>query len=191
MEFRSTNTLGFVHFQGDIVSNVSSNGPGPSSHGVQLTGGATGGVVQPAGDETNIALNVRSKGTGPCNVGASTSGQLNLASSMIDVQSTRMQLGDASTSGLIMAQRYVVQIDTAAMVLAASASADTVVSIADLTTNVSFAINQHATWSTRYDFSVMCSTAAELRVRLTNRAASTFGSGESSNRLTVTAFMFQ
>lgn len=65
MQFRSTNAK-FVHFGGDIVSNVDD-----SSHGVKLSGGSTGGVVEPVGDETNIALTVRPKGSGPMQVGAS------------------------------------------------------------------------------------------------------------------------
>ena len=73
MEFRSTNDNGYAHHQGDLVSNVSSGGAINSSHGVHLTGGSTGGIVQPAGDETNIALNVRGKGTGPTRVGNSSS----------------------------------------------------------------------------------------------------------------------
>ena len=72
MEFRSTNN-GYVHFQGDVVSNVSSGGLQNSSHGVHLTGGSTGGLVTAAGDETNIALNVRGKGTGPLNLGSTGS----------------------------------------------------------------------------------------------------------------------
>jgi hypothetical protein len=64
MQFRSTN-LKFTHFQGDIVSNVDD-----SSHGVKLSGGSTGGLVEPVGDETNIALTVRAKGTGPLVLGS-------------------------------------------------------------------------------------------------------------------------
>jgi hypothetical protein len=71
MEFRSTNLNGFVHYQGDVVTNVSSNGG--SSHGVHLTGGSTGGIVTAAGDEANIALNVGGKGTGPTRIGNSSS----------------------------------------------------------------------------------------------------------------------
>ena len=96
MEFRSTNTM-FVHYQGDILSNVSSEGVGPSSHGVHLTGGSTGGIVQPCGDETNIALTVRAKGSGPLNL--ISSGALNLGgatSTAINLPSTLVVLG---TSG--------------------------------------------------------------------------------------------
>lgn len=73
MQFRSTNGK-FTHFSGDVVSNVDD-----SSHGVKLSGGSTGGVIEPVGDETNIALTVRPKGTGPFTLGSS--GDINLGSS--------------------------------------------------------------------------------------------------------------
>ena len=184
MERRSTNDIGYVHHQGDIVSNVG------SSHGVWLRGGSTGGIIEPIGDDTSISLSIRSRTAGPLNLGTSTSGQVNIASTMVDLQSTRIQIGDASTTGLQMVERYLIQIDSAAMVLAAGASGDTVSTVASLTTNCVLAITPHATFSSRYEFDVFCSTATELRVRLINRAASTFGSGESSNRATVIAFMF-
>lgn len=72
MEFRSTQSR-YVHFQGDVVSNVSSGGVENSSHGVHLTGGSTGGIVTAAGDETNVTLNVRGKGTGAVVIGNSSS----------------------------------------------------------------------------------------------------------------------
>lgn len=67
MQFRSTNGK-FTHFQGDVVSNVDD-----SSHGVKLSGGTTGGVIESCGDESNIALTVRGKGTGPLVLGSSAS----------------------------------------------------------------------------------------------------------------------
>ena len=67
MLFRSTNSK-FTHFQGDVLSNIDD-----SSHGVKLSGGSTGGVVEPCGDETNIALTVRGKGSGPLTLGSSGS----------------------------------------------------------------------------------------------------------------------
>lgn len=66
MEFRSSNTK-YVHFGGDILSNVDDG----SSYGVHLTGGSTAGIVQAAGDTTNINLIVRGKGAGAVTVGSS------------------------------------------------------------------------------------------------------------------------
>jgi hypothetical protein len=67
MEYRSTNAAGWTHHQGDLVSNVA------SSHGVRLTGGSTGGILEAAGDDTNISLVVRGKGAGAVVVGNSSS----------------------------------------------------------------------------------------------------------------------
>lgn len=64
MEYRSTNPTGYTHWQGDMVSNVA------SSHGVQLSGGSTGAVVEAVGDDGTIELTVRGKSTGAVNIGA-------------------------------------------------------------------------------------------------------------------------
>ena len=112
MEFRSTQSR-FVHFQGDVVSNVSSGGVENSSHGVQLTGGSTGGIVTAAGDETNIALNVIPKGSGPLVLGAAGnitigSGAANVTfgssgTILIGSSGASLQLGGSTTpfSGMI------------------------------------------------------------------------------------------
>lgn len=66
MIYRSTNPTGYSHFGGDVTSNVD------SSHGVQLTGGSTGGIVQPVGDDANISLSLLGKGTGGVVIGNSS-----------------------------------------------------------------------------------------------------------------------
>lgn len=65
MRFRSSNAK-YTHFSGDVLSNVDD-----SSHGVKLSGGTTGGMVEATGDEDNVALTVRPKGAGPMQVGGS------------------------------------------------------------------------------------------------------------------------
>lgn len=67
MNFPSTNTDGRNPSLGGIVSNVE------SSHGVLLDGGSTGGIVTAVGDDANITLNVRGKGTGAVVLGNSSS----------------------------------------------------------------------------------------------------------------------
>ena len=62
MEYRSTGT----HYQNDVVASVG------SSHGVKLTGGSTGGVVQAVGDDANISLRLLGKGTGGILLGDSS-----------------------------------------------------------------------------------------------------------------------
>lgn len=64
MEYRSTNAG--QHLSNDLVAGVG------SSHGVQLRGGSTGGLVEAVGDDSNISLTVRGKGTGSVFIGNSS-----------------------------------------------------------------------------------------------------------------------
>jgi hypothetical protein len=64
MEYRSTNAG--QHISNDIVAGVG------SSHGVQLRGGSTGGIVEAVGDDANISLTLRGKGTGGVVLGNSS-----------------------------------------------------------------------------------------------------------------------
>lgn len=66
MNFPSTNTDGRNPSAGGMVSNVE------SSHGVLLDGGSTGGIVTAVGDDANISLTVRGKGTGGVTIGNSS-----------------------------------------------------------------------------------------------------------------------
>jgi len=100
MEFRSSNTVGYAHYQGDIISNVSSAAVPVSSHGVQLTGGSTGGIVTAAGDETNIALNVLGKGSGPLILGAATAPVTILSSNLLIGSTGTLGLGQTSTGNV-------------------------------------------------------------------------------------------
>lgn len=65
MERRSTNPLGFTHFQYDVTAHVG------SSHGVRLSGGSTGGIIEAVGDDTNVSLTIRGQGTGSVTIGSS------------------------------------------------------------------------------------------------------------------------
>lgn len=67
MNFPSTNTDGRNPAFGGIVSNVG------SSHGVLLDGGSTGGIVTAVGDDANISLRVRPKGSGTLFLGSTGS----------------------------------------------------------------------------------------------------------------------
>ena len=64
MEYRSSN--GGMHIGKDFVAGVE------NSHGVELTGGSTGGVVQPVGDDANISITLRGKGSGGVVIGSTT-----------------------------------------------------------------------------------------------------------------------
>lgn len=140
-----------------------------SSHGVRLEGGSTGGVVESVGDDDNIALTVRGKGTGRVAIGNSS-------------QAVAIA---GSTFGIAFIQRQIVQIDSAALVVAAEGTSDTVVTVTGATTNALCVFAPHATFSTRYTFQTYCSTADEVRIRLFNNQGTSFGSGQSSNRGTL------
>jgi hypothetical protein len=66
MERRSTNVNGYTHFQFDVTAHAG------SSHGVRLSGGSTGGIIEAVGDDTNVSLTIRSQGTGPITIGSTT-----------------------------------------------------------------------------------------------------------------------
>lgn len=66
MRHPSTNTDGRNAALNGVMSNVG------SSHGVLLDGGSTGGVVTAVGDDANISLRVKGKGTGGLILGDSS-----------------------------------------------------------------------------------------------------------------------
>lgn len=166
MNFPSSNTDGANPSAGDVISNVE------SSHGVRLSGGSTGGIVEPVGDDANIALTVRGKGTGAVRVGNSSSPAL---------------LG-ASTTPLTNLQRFVVQFTEPD--LAASTWVNSTYTVAGLTTNCCILghtprLNLAAGYTIG---DARCSTADELTIRWVNEGGSTISG--STNRLTFVAALF-
>lgn len=168
MDFRSTNSK-YVHFGGDIVSNVDDG----SSYGVQITGGSTAGVVQAAGDTTNIDLLVRGKGTGIVTLGNSSS---------------PTRLGNSTTS-IALAQRYFVQFTVPA--LSSGASAESTVTVTGLTTN-SILVLQHRlklnSTVTGVAVTPRCSTADELTVEFHNHSQSSLSGSTQSAYLMQFSF---
>jgi len=149
MEYRSTNNA-FVHYLGDITSNVD------SSHGVQLTGGSTGGFVQAVGDDGNITLTILPKGTG------------------------KLVLG-TSSNALQVAQTFTVQYAPAQ--LAASTSAASTITVTGLLAGRPLLFTPTTPGlSPAYTYRVQCSTADELRFTEGNLFGSTIGTGESTAR---------
>lgn len=178
MEFRSTNDNGYVHFQGDVVSNVSSGQGINSSHGVQLTGGSTGGVVTAAGDETNIALNLRAKGSGPLNLGSTGSGLV--------FNSSATQFGSASTSPFAMIQRY--RVDFSVPALSSNSAAASTYTVTGLTTNSILVFSprlQNNSSVAGIFCEARCSTADELTLTIFN------GSVSSVTGSTQSAYLLQ
>lgn len=175
MLFRSTNGK-FVHYGGDVLSNTDD-----SSHGVQLTGGSTGGIVQAAGDEANITLRVRGVGTGQTILG--TTGAI------VTLNSTGTQIGERSTTALAYFQRYRIDwtIPALSSAGAAGASADSTVTVTGLTTNSVLLFGQTQVWNSTTDpgvlVTVRCSTAAELKITSHNIGPSTLSGSTKSGTL--------
>lgn len=159
MNFPSTHseTLGGNPSLGDVLSNIE------SSHGVRLTGGSTGGIVEPFGDDANISLTVRAKGTGTLTLGTGT-----------------------GAVGFGAANKLTVQFTPPAM--AASTGVESTYTLAGLTTSHFIIIQPQSPLSPAYTYQPRCSTAAELVVRWGNLFGSTIGTGESTNRFNVLVF---
>ncbi len=101
---RSTNIYGFVHFGGEVISGIE------AGVGVRLPACATSAtpVLEPFGDESNIGLTIKGKGTGTQTFGGSsgatviagTSVQLAAGSGIKGAYSTTFSWTNASiTSG--------------------------------------------------------------------------------------------
>jgi len=162
MDRRSTNLIGYTHFTGDVTAQVG------SSHGVRLTGGSTGGIVEAVGDDTNVTLTLRAQGAGG------------------------IQIGALSTSPLLAIQRHRIDWTVPALSSAGldASFADSTITLVGATTNSIFVfqerVNLNSTNSTGIFVSrVRCSTADELRITVANGGASTISGS------TMSAYLLQ
>ncbi len=95
MDRRSTSAE-YTHFGGDVTAQAN------SSHGVRLSGGSTGGIVQSVADDTAAALRVFAQGAGELYLGVAANpvaivgSSISLASTHISLQSTRISLSTGS-----------------------------------------------------------------------------------------------
>ena len=173
MNIRSTNADGVVHFGGSVIAGVN------SSHGVEIRGGSTGGVVAPIGDDANISILLKGQGTGAVNIGDS--------SQALNLNSSTVQIGSGSTTPVRFVQRYVVQFTEPD--LAASSWVDSSYTVAGLTTNCSLHFTPRLILAAGYMVGdVRCSTVAELIIRWVNARGSTISG--STNRGTLIAFQY-
>jgi hypothetical protein len=74
-----------------------------SSHGVRLSGGSTGGIVEAVGDDTNVNLTVRAQGAGTLILGSSgqtvqIGGSTSPFQGMIYFQDTAVTLPDIAST---------------------------------------------------------------------------------------------
>src|SRR3990167_10284269 len=96
MDRRSTSAE-YTHFGGDVTAQVN------SSHGVRLSGGSTGAIVEAVGDDTNVGLTVRAQGTGTLTIGSSgqpiqLGGSTSVFRGMIWFQDTAVTLPDIAST---------------------------------------------------------------------------------------------
>jgi len=95
MDRRSTSAE-YTHFGGDVTAQVN------SSHGVRLSGGSTGGIVQSIADDTAASLRVFAQGAGnlllgvAANPGEIAGSSIGLTSTHIALKSTRVVLSTGS-----------------------------------------------------------------------------------------------
>jgi hypothetical protein len=193
MEYR--NSSGGVHFGNALVTGIE------SSHGVELTGTSTGGIVRPAGDDASIRLLVQAKGpSGILALGTSTGGpvtfagsSLNLGSTHVNITSTRVQIGGGSTTALSAIQRYAISVPAADFVLSSGivgASTVSTVTVTGLSTGSVLHFTFRNPINALYTVRAHCSTANELKLILGHNGISTLGSGESTNSGTLLEFVF-
>lgn len=161
MERRSTNDIGYTHHQGDLTAHVG------SSHGVRLSGGSTGGIVEAVGDDTNVDLILRAQGAGVVRFGASTSGFGTFERSLI-----QFTIPALSTDGT-------------------GPDESTTVSVTGLTTNAMCWVQQRVAYNSTVTAGVFvtgrCSTAAQLRLTFFNHA----GTSLSGSTMSAYLYMFR
>ncbi len=97
-------------------------------------------------------------------------------------------IGTNSTTGIAMVQRYTVEFTPPA--LNASTNSGSTFTVAGLTTTAVLIFQTAGSLSGQYNIVPTCSTAAELRLKFQNIAASTIGTAESTQRGTLLAFLF-
>lgn len=181
MDTRSSNAG--IHISNDIVSNVG------SSHGVQLTGGSTGGIVQAIGDDANVSLSVLGRGTGGVTIGNSsqavTVSQLTASSVTISTGGVLQVGSTAPFAGFI---RMSTDITTPNLTSTDAAAGISTVTVAGLNSshfpyvispNLSTALGIVNAW---------CSSAAELKVEFGK--FSTAAAGNSTVTLNILVFRF-
>lgn len=183
MEYRNSSG---THFSNDFAVGVG------SSHGVELTGGSTGGTIRPASDDASAALNVRAKGaSGILNLGTSTGGAVAIAtgssmavtSTHVNVDSTRLSLGGGASTTAISALKRV-RVDFTVPEIAANAVATSTYTSTGLTTNAIMTFVSDALVAVRPNTVLImpkCSTVDELRLDFVNIAASSIGTGLSTS----------
>lgn len=173
MDRRSTSAE-YTHFGGDVTAQVN------SSHGVRLSGGSTGGIVEAVGDDTNVSLRIRAQGAGNIIMGSATTpfalttSSAAITSTHINLNSTRTSIG-GSTTTFVGIRR--VRVDFTVPALSTSGTAGSIVesslTVAGLTTNSILTLQRRMAWNSTVpgvQVAPMCSTAGSLNLTFTNTA---------------------
>lgn len=182
---RSTNTIGYTHHGGDITAQVN------SSHGVRLTGGSTGGIVESVGDDTNVTLTLRAQGAGGVVIGNSSQAVTLagpstgfIASTHISLNSSRVQFAGSTTTFIAIRR---VRIDFTVPAMAANAGAEVGdIAVTGLTTNAAITLAPRGPLNSSVAglmAMAFCSTAAEMHVTLQNAGTTISGSTMSAYAL--------
>lgn len=161
MEYRSTNTIGFVHFGGDVVSGAQ------DWNGIVVGSGSSAGVapmIQARGSDTGVNLRLAGQSTGG------------------------VVIGTGSTSPINAIERYYIEYTPPA--LAASTVTSSTFTAVGLTTNAALVFQPAGNISGSYSIRATCSTANELRLYFQNIGGSTIGTGESTQHGTLLSFRF-
>jgi hypothetical protein len=193
MEARSTNTIGFVHYGGDVVAGVND---GIAVHLRSASTGSTA-VIEPLSDSSTAGLKIRAKGAATLTLG-NTSNAVSLAGSLftltgavtavstaVTLTSTRVLIGTGSTSGISLIQQWKVEFNPPD--LAATTSAISTITCAGLTTNAHIIITPRVPIDVLYSYQPYCSSANELKVQWYNASASS--NSDSTNTAYVIAIM--
>lgn len=170
MDRRSTNEIGYTHFGGDVTAQVN------SSHGVRLSGGSTGGIVEAVGDDTNILLAIRGQGTGSVRIGAS--GQ------QVDLDAANIVFGTASTTPIVGINRY--RVDYTVPAMSSNSAAQDTVTVTGLTTNSILVLTPRLQTNSTVVGVIMeprCSTADELKLTFVNGSVSSLSGSTQSGYL--------
>ena len=134
MDRRSTSAE-YTHYGGDVTAQVN------SSHGVRLSGGSTGGIVQSIADDTAASLRVFAQGAGNLLLGVAAN-PVEIAGSSIGLTSTHIAL---KSTRVVLSTGSVLQVGSTAPFAGFIRFTDTAVATPDFNTTNAMVIETSAT----------------------------------------------
>src|SRR3990167_600539 len=134
MDRRSTSAE-YTHYGGDVTAQVN------SAHGVRLSGGSTGGIVQSIADDTAASLRVFAQGAGNLLLGVAAN-PVEIAGSSIGLTSTHIAL---KSTRVVLSTGSVLQVGSTAPFAGFIRFTDTAVATLDFNTTNAIVIETSAT----------------------------------------------